>query len=860
MSNERWQEVWEIFERALDLPEEERPSFVEQACGSDEGLRQSVEELLVADQQADSPIDHPAAHLGEDADKRHLDSTVDHLPSQRRGSADALAHGTRIGAYRILRRVGQGGMSTVYLAVRADDAFKRRVVVKLVRPGMESEAILERLRTERQILASLDHPHIAKLHDGGTTESQLPYFVMEYIEGLPIDTFCDQNQLTVDERLTLFGKVCAAVHYAHQNLVVHRDLKPSNILVTADGSPKLLDFGIAKLLNPDLASAGHEPTATWHRLLTPNYASPEQVRGKMITTASDVYSLGVLLYKLLTGRLPHQLSGRSPHEIEGILSTSEPVAPSQVARRKEPQSTVKSESPGEPISGRLEKDLDAIVLKSLRSAPIKRYLSVEQMAADIERFQSGLPVEAWAGTWSYRAGKFLRRNRKAAALALGGLLLLIGFAVAMTLQASRVAFERDQARQERDKKSEVLALVLDLFKHSSPYVIPGRELTVREALERSVPVLEDSLAEQPEVRAELLHTSGSILSVLGAYEAAEGQLTEALELRRELYGETHSDFVDTLTALAGIYREKGDLDQAESLARQAVATAETLGTGARFRSGPLNELVSVMCYRSEFGAAEGPARQALELARKLPERSTKKIVALEQLARIRNSQGRYREGAQLNREALALYRARYGETHPYNIGTLNNIGLSLRRMDELDAAEQTFREALELQRRNFGEEHKNHYLLNNLAGVLSARGEYVQAEALYQEALAHVLDNQGPEHWLNYLFALRTAMTRIGQGLAAESEVALRRLLAEWEPRLGDHWRLDEGRSVLGSALQAQGRCTEARPFLVGGFESLLGHANDRTRRDAFARLETHLRDCGNGQEIPHFRKMLEDS
>ena len=394
MSSQSWQQVWEIFEQAIARPPDERPVFLDEACGDDSQLRRAVEGMLAADQETESFLDRP---LGQGGGRPAPAATGGILP-----------RGTMVGPYRVLRQIGQGGMSTVYLAERADDAFPRQVALKLVRPGMESASILRRLRTERQILASLDHPYIARLYDGGTSDEGMPYFVMEHVEGVAIDEYCEQNQLSVDERLTLFGKVAEAVLYAHRNLVVHRDIKPSNILVMAGGDPKLLDFGIAKLIKPELMPTGVESTATWDRVLTPNYASPEQIRGKLITTASDVYSLGVLLYELLTGRLPHSFEGCSPREIESIITDTEPLPPSVAATRElatgstpptggEAETLPYRRKHSDEIRRRLAGDLDAIVLTALRSAPQRRYASVEQLMADIERHQAALPVMARTG-------------------------------------------------------------------------------------------------------------------------------------------------------------------------------------------------------------------------------------------------------------------------------------------------------------------------------------------------------------------------------------------------------------------------------------------------------------------------------
>ena len=878
VSEEGWSKVWSVFEGVLDQPPEKRHEALDELCAGDSDLRRNVEKMLMADKGADTLLDQPIFGSEPEAERRE--------PSPKSGM---LARGTTVGPYRILRRVGQGGMSTVYLAVRADDAFQRHVVVKLVRPGMESDTILERLRTERQILASLDHPNIARLYDGGTTESGLPFFVMEYVEGVPIDAFCEQNRLSVEERLGLFRKLCSSLHYAHQNLVVHRDIKPSNILVTAEGEPKLLDFGIAKLLNPGLSAAGMEPTATWHRALTPNYASPEQIRGKLITTVSDVYSLGVLLYKLLTGRLPHQFQGRSVDEIASILTETEPLPPSLAIthsivgedtrggdgntsskKAEEPRESA-AESTASPdqvvlqtkvplaeIRRQLSGDLDAILLKALRSAPQRRYSSVEQMANDIERHQNGLPVTARAGSWSYRSVKFARRNRRPLAAAGAVFLLLVGFAVAMMLQASRVRFERDQARAERDKKAEVLSLVLELFQFSNPYVQPGEELTVREALERSVPVLEGGLRNQPGVRSELLHTAGSILTVLGAYRPARDQLTEALAIRRDLLGDEHPDVAESKVALAWALKELGDLEEAEVLAREAVAvTRQVLPAGDPLHARSLNELVSVMCYRFDYEEAEEPAIEALGIARELPRNKVLQVDALIQMARIRNADGKYREGARLNREALALIREHFGENHPDLIVPLDNLGFCLRRLNELDGAESAYLEALKLQSDIFGEEHQNAYVLNNLAGVRFAKGEYDSAAELYQRAHDTVLKESGLDHWRLYFYGVRIERTRIRQGDPAKAETNLRQMLTRWDSVLEDNWRRDEGLSVLGESVSLQGRCEEAAPILIESFQNLVSKARQRAQADGFDRLREHFERCGKTKEIARFQAML---
>src|SRR5690606_10534189 len=395
-----------LFRAALLLPKEEREEFLQAACADDPVLCRQLERLLAADEaaEAESFLDEPAAGLVEPADftnsaAKGKDSPPDEL----------------IGPYRLRRLLCRGGMGDVYLALQ-ERPFKRYVAVKLIRPGLDTEAVLERFEAERQILASLSHPNIARLIDGGITPAGLPYFTMEYVEGLPLTTYCDEQRLDIDERLRLFEKVCHVVHYAHQNLVLHRDLKPSNILVTEDGTVKLLDFGVARLLNPHLTPISMPDSQAEMRLMTPEYASPEQVRGLGLTTASDVYSLGVVLYELLTGCLPHEFEVRSPDAIGRVLTTEEPIRPStRLTGHAAPEPSRAAEigrarglEPGR-LTRKLRGDLDDIVLTAIRKEPGRRYASAEQLAEDIRRYLAGRPILARPGTPAYRVRKFVAR-------------------------------------------------------------------------------------------------------------------------------------------------------------------------------------------------------------------------------------------------------------------------------------------------------------------------------------------------------------------------------------------------------------------------------------------------------------------
>jgi eukaryotic-like serine/threonine-protein kinase len=507
MTPERWQQVKELFHAALEREPAQRALFLAEACAEDAALRDEVTSLLAEEERLGSFIDKPAvAPLAE--------------------PPDVLRH-RLIGPYRVIRELGHGGMGLVLLAERADQQFKRQVAVKLLRAGLDVAFILNRFLNERQILASFDHPNIARLLDGGVTTEGLPYLVMEYVEGAPLDRYCDEHKLDAKARLKLFQQICAAVHYAHRNLIVHRDLKPGNILVTAEGLPKLLDFGIAKILAPDSFPDTVQPTGTWDRPMTPAYASPEQVRGLPITTASDVYSLGVLLYELLTGHRPYRVAGSLPHELARVICEQEPQRPSIVINRVEeitratgevvvitPQqiSEARAVRP-EKLRRQLQGDLDNIVLMALRKEPERRYSSVEQLAQDIENYLQGRPVSARQDNFHYRTAKFLRRHKTGVAVAALVMLTLLG----STLVAWR------QARLAERRFNEVRKLANQyLFEfhdaiENLPGSTPARQLVVKRALEYL-----DRLAQEARNDASLQHELAAAYVKVGDVQGRPG--------------------------------------------------------------------------------------------------------------------------------------------------------------------------------------------------------------------------------------------------------------------------------------------------------------------------------------------------
>jgi eukaryotic-like serine/threonine-protein kinase len=486
VATNRWQRVEQIYHSALEQEESQRTAFLEQVCADNQDLRLEVESLLTY-----------VKKTGKFIDKGALAVMAKELAGERSAHLDSPDQDPMIGKtifqYRITAKLGSGGMGDVFRAVRADDAYEGHVALKLISAGHQSSFFISRFKTERQILASLDHPNVARLFDGGTTEDGVPYLVMEYIEGEPITAYCDQRRLSIGDRLKLFVQVCSAVQYAHQHLIIHRDIKPDNILVTADGTAKLMDFGIAKILDEEAESGQHETTMTGMRAFTPAYASPEQIKGEPISTASDVYSLGVVLYQILTGRSPYPISNLAQHELARAICEVEPEKPSTVVSsapkandKFSPESVSASRNTTpEKLRRSLAGDLDQILLKALRKEPQHRYASAQALADDLQAYALGLPVSARRGTFSYRAAKFIRRNKLSLTVAAIILLIMLAGAVAIVREARIARMEQQRAQRRFDSLRKLAhSLIFDI--HDSIADLPGstaaRKLLVEEAV------------------------------------------------------------------------------------------------------------------------------------------------------------------------------------------------------------------------------------------------------------------------------------------------------------------------------------------------------------------------------------------
>jgi eukaryotic-like serine/threonine-protein kinase len=803
---ETWQEARKLMEVALERDPGEWHAFLQRACIDNQALGQEVGALLEAHLEAGDFLGGPALDSG---------GWISESPQQ-------LLQGRRIGAYKVVRRVGKGGMGEVYLAVRADEEFEKRVALKLLKPGMDTEEVTRRFRTERQILAALDHPNIAKLLDGGTTPEGLPYIVMEYVEGKPIDEYCNDNGFSTRQRLELFCVVCSAVHSAHRNLVVHRDLKPNNILVTPEGTPKLLDFGVAKLLNPELSSTDLAPTATALRLMTPDYASPEQARGEPVTTAADVYSLGVLLYYLLTGHRPYRIESPSPVEVLRVICEQEPETPSTVVMQKEetaePDGGATSASVGRARDGtpaklrrRLIGDLDNIVLKALRKEPARRYGSAEHFAEDIRRHLEGRPVLARKNSLTYRAGKFVRRHRIGVAVAVTSMAACIGFGVVMATQRAQILEEKDRAEQAK-------TLLIELFEETDPLNAGQEPLSVRDFLDRGAQRLQKELATQPEARADLMEPIGVIYQRLGELDRAAPLLEEALALHRKALGRNHVEVATSLNLLADLRMELGEYDAAVDLFRQALEIRrQRLGEESVEAAESLNDLGKALQRQGRLDQAEACYRQALAMRRMLlGARHAEVAETINNLATVHFQKGDYVIAEQLHRDALAMREEVLGRDHIEVSESLNNLAVLLKERGAFDEARSLYERALKLRRKHLGEKHPRvATTLHNLAGVLLELGDLEAAEALYRQAIDTYVEKLGDRHLFvaGSLFGLASVKERRGETREAEA-LYLKSIEIFRERKALQHRILGLGLTGLAAVRESQGAFTSAEPLI----------------------------------------------
>ena len=779
---ERWHRVDRIFAEALERTPAERTAFLDRACADDSELREEVEQLLAADQESSGFLERVPGEMLE-------------LMNDDRGPV-GREEGRELGPYRLLRKIGSGGMGAVYLARREDEHYERDVAVKVLRSGLASPQAIHRFVAERQILARLEHPNIARLYDGGSTEDGRPYLVMELIEGVPVDEYCDRHRLTVDQRITLFQKICAAVQYAHQNLLVHRDLKPGNILVTPEGEPKLLDFGIAKRLTPETEDA-QEKTRVGLRLLTPSYASPEQVRGEAITTASDVYSLGVVLYELLTGRRPSQFSEEIPYDIERVICEQEPERPSAALFRpggpSEEEVAHSRRTSVQTLARRLRGDLDNIVLMALRKEPQRRYGSAAQLSQDLERHLRDLPVTARPDTLRYRARKLVRRHRAAVVALTAMVLLVAGFVASLIAQGRQLAQERDKARY-------ALSFLVDTFKQADPYHTRGEDLTAREILDQGATRISRELSDQPDVQAAVMDAIGTVNLGLGRDEAAAPLLEQSLALRRQVFGTDSLEVAESLEHLAQLQDDRSDPATAASHLRKALAIRRRRqGENHIAVARTLNQLGQTLVNKGVSPETtpeiEKVHQEALDIARRVEgPRGLSVAETLFALAQLHRAAGDYQKAETTFREGLDIERKVLGDRDPQLYRDQARLGDIMIDAGKLREAETLLRPILKAQREMLGREHPDtETTLANLAVSIDLQGRCAESEPLHREFLALTRSQYGPEHWRVATALCSLANNLEGQERSAEAIPLYEEALAIRRRTLGEKdWQVGQ--------------------------------------------------------------------
>jgi serine/threonine protein kinase/tetratricopeptide (TPR) repeat protein len=831
MSRSRWQRIQSLFDEVVDSEPAERAARLASRCPDDAELRDSVESLLASDRGTEDPLIEAIGAAAESLLQEHQDRLL----------------GTRVGAYRILSILGQGGMSTVYRAERADAQYRQTVAIKVLQHAALHPRLLSRLHSERHILATLDHPSIARLIDSGELDDGTPYLVMEHVDGEAIDVYCDSRSLFVPERLELFLQVCTAVQYAHRNLVVHRDIKAANIFVTGDGNAKLLDFGIAKLLAPESLSHTLAVTRLHERVLTPENAAPEQVLGRAITTATDIYSLGVLLYQLLTGRSPYRLSSYSQLQLERAICMDDPVRPSQMVITQasgehdgdHSRIAARRDLSRQRLRTRLAGDLDAIIGMAMRKEPDRRYPSVEALAADLRRHLTGRPVRARHGDWRYHAGKFLRRHTLWV-FGIAAVMLALALVASMTLaQNHRIALARDASARERDRAQQVSAFLVDVFSQADPFTAQGREPTAGELLDRGAQRTLSNTTLQPEVRAQLLESIGLAYRRQGLSERAVPLLEQAVAIRRDEHPIDQHRAAAALANLAQALTDGGHLVSAEAYLRQALELS---------RGGEGRPSIETGDILNQFGQFELKAKSDAPAATRLftealgiyrgagGNQNLGVATTLSNLAAAAVWMADYPLAEGYQREAIGILQVTVSRNHPDHAAALDTLGFILMERGKFGEAEQLLTEALDIERAVFGEHNQRVGQIESHLGMLyDAQGETARATQAAQVAVDIATDKLGMGHYLTgyYLDSLANLYLKAND-LAAAERVARQSLAVYAQSLPLRHLYVASTRLLLGDILARRGLLAAAETELRAAVDidsAIAGPGSWRTAR-----------------------------
>ncbi|MEO8199673.1 MAG: serine/threonine-protein kinase [Gemmatimonadota bacterium] len=881
MDSDRWERVQALFHAAADLRAPEQVAYLRRECGDDQDLVREVSALLAGD-STETLLDRNLGQLAHDV--------------LAPGIPVALRH-QLFGPYRITGVLGEGGMGVVYLARRDD--LGSAAAIKILRDALLSPSRRDRFASEQRTLAHLNHPGIARLYDANTLPDGTPWFVMEYVEGQPLTDYCASHRSTINERLQLFRAICEAVQYAHLHLVIHRDLKPSNLFVKPDGSIKLLDFGIAKQL--DNVDDPVDQTRTGLRFMTPAYASPEQIRGERMGIHSDIYSLGVVLYELLVGRLPFDLSNRTPGEAATIIAEREPEKPSVAARRMAylPGSDLRTVSASKAAWA----DLDMLCLTAMHKAPERRYRTVEALIRDVDHYLSGEPLEARPDRWSYRVGKFTRRNWEAVTAALVVLIVVIGLVAFYTVRLARA---RNVAVAEAARTQRIQSFMLRLFAGGDEEAGPSDSLRVVDLLDRGVQEAR-ALDAEPLVQAELYQTLGGIYQLQGNLDRSDSLLRASLDQRRRLLGGDNADVAANLVALGGLRLEQASYEEAETLIRQGLAMTKVhLAADHPAIAAATAALGEVLVNRGEYAKAIPILEEAVRLEAAKGDTTPDLSNAVTLLANAHYYQGEYAISDSINQDVLRIDRHLYGAHHPSVGADLLNLGAIQMDWGHYADAERYYREALESMRAWFGDDHpETASALTSLSRAIVSQGRPDEAVGMLQRALAIQERVYGPVHprvasALNELGRVAQQQGRLDQAEAdysrmvriyqqiyrdnhyligvalsnlagvyvdrkqyTKAELMFRDVIQRYSKTLDpDHQLMGIARVRLGRTLLLDRRYPEAATESLAGYDILHKQGEppatwmERARRDLVAEYDS----LGQPEQSSRFRAELADS
>ncbi len=791
-------QVEALFVAASELDFDSRGEFLDESCGTDARLREELDSLLTAANESEAYFDGLARRFGLYA----LADDSAELPDER-----------QIGSWRLLRIIGRGGMGAVYLVERADEQFEQQAAMKLLPQGIGSLRDEARFLAERQILARLEHENIARLLDGGVSDDGTPYFVMDYVVGEPIDQFCNEQSLNIAGRLELFLSVCDAVQYAHRNFVVHRDIKSSNILVENSGRARLLDFGIAKML--DTSDDESNLTRIAQRPMTPAYASPEMVRGATVDVRTDVYSLGVLLYELLTGSLPLQVSGLSAAEIENEIVNTSVVAASEMA------ATGAAERRGcsaRQLRALLQGDLDTITAKALAKDAADRYASVELLAGDIRNYLQGLPVIARPLSLVYQVRKFVARHRLGVAFAASSIVMLMAITVLAVFHAITTERQSRVIAAERDRAQEITSFLIGVFQSADPDQ-PAADMTALQILSQGRQRIGDELSGQPETQAELLKAMSEVYNGMRLNEESKETLYQELALRETLTGMNSAQYANVLLRLAQITDVEGDYDSSREFAERALEISESIAD-RELQAWSHTRIGRVSHLQGDYESAESHYRKSLAQYTELHGlESEQSIKAMEHLANLLNHQQKFQQSLAMFEQVLGARERLFGTGHSELGPALLGLGSVLGNLDRQAEAAAAYERAYDLNVTIFGPDNRrNMYVINGLGKVAEAMQDYELAATRYAEA-GRLVEKFFGEHG-NLGITKRNLANAYSLDNRFDLAVPVyRESIAILERQMPDHWMVGDANWRLGRALLEIGRPDDAEGFILNDLE-----------------------------------------